>query len=137
VTLNPSAIERIGKGNKEQVLQPAEVRIPHPQLVAFEYDKLHNPQEMAACTEKFIERLATEDSADVQRTQKAVDRVVKTTHRVKPETSRFEFHFRDVVVGKETTGPTGRGTTAPGRRYGVADRSRKKGDVKIPTKINS
>jgi hypothetical protein len=136
VTLNPSKIERIGRGYREQVLQPAEVRIPHPQLVAFEYDKLHNKQELAECAEKFMDRIAAEDAMDHTRARAAIDRVVKSTRRIQPETSKFEFHFRDVVVSRETTGRTGRGKAAPGRRYGAADTSRAKGDVKIPTKVN-
>lgn len=54
---------------------------------------------------------------------------------MQPEGSRFEFRFRDAVVSRETTGRDGRGTSAPGRRYGVPNYERKRGAIKIPTKV--
>lgn len=55
--------------------------------------------------------------------------------KVEPKGARWQFRFRDTVVSQEVTGKDGRGATAPGRRYGAPTMERKKGTVKIPTKV--
>lgn len=129
-------IEKVGKGADEQeVLLPADARIPHPQLIELERDFLTNPHETRERWEKYHERVRKSDEIEQQRKEAAKKRAEARTTRVIPENSRFEFRFKDVVVSKETTGADGRGHAAPGRRYGVPTYDRKKGQVKIPTKV--
>ncbi|KAB8236067.1 eukaryotic mitochondrial regulator protein-domain-containing protein [Aspergillus alliaceus] len=136
ITQNPSRIEKVGKGeNEEQVLQPADARIPHPHLVAHERYQESKPDERREVFKAYIERLNKEEAAEKERKRIAKERKEQQLTKVQPETSRFEFRFKDVVVSKETTGPDGRGAQAPGRRYGVPSYERKKGQVKIPTRV--
>lgn len=138
-TANPTKkhhIERVGKGSDEtQVLQPADVRIPHPYLVSHERDRLARPDERNANIRRFAQRLVAEDDADAKRRETAQRRLAESTDRVVPADSRFEFRVSDVVVSKETAGKDGRGHKAPGRRYGVPSDERKRGQVKIPTSV--
>jgi len=136
ITRNPQKIERVGKGDDEiQVLQPADVRIPHPHLVAFERDRLAHPGEPKEVMQRYEQRLKAEEDAEQERKRRAKEEEEKRVMKVQPESSRFEFRFKDVEVSKETTGPDGRGWKAPGRRYGVPSYDRKRGAVKIPTKV--
>lgn len=136
VTQNPSHIELVGKGDEEhQVLQPADVRIPHPHMVTSTRDIKRVPNEGAKHAELYQARLNQQDAADQERKRLAQERKEKQTQRVQPEDSRFEFRINDVVVSQETTGKDGRNARAPGRRYGVPSYDRKKGQVKIPTRV--
>ncbi|KAL4943417.1 hypothetical protein BDV06DRAFT_189967 [Aspergillus oleicola] len=136
VTQNPSRIEIIGKGDKEQqVLQPADVRIPHPHLISFARDRRQRPSELKEVNDAQRTRLAEEDAVEKERKQAAEERRESNTSHVKPESSRFEFRFKNLEVSKETTGADGRGAQAPGRRYGTPSYERKKGQVKIPTRV--
>lgn len=136
-TQKPHLIERVGKGDQEtQVLQPADARIPHPYLVAHERDSINKPNERNENIKRFASRLQEEERIEAERKQATEQRRENRTRKVNPEDSRFEFRFTDVVVSKETTGADGRGHKAPGRRYGVPSYERKKGQVKIPTRVN-
>ncbi|KAL4870328.1 hypothetical protein BDV12DRAFT_166146 [Aspergillus spectabilis] len=136
ISSDPSKIETVGKGAEEQpVLQPADVRIPHPQLVAFERDRQAKPNEPTETRKAYDQRLEKEEAAAEERRRFAQERRERNMSRVQPESSRFEFRIKDVVVSKETAGADGRGARAPGRRYGVPSYDRKKGEVKIPTRV--
>lgn len=136
-TQEPHRIERVGKGDDEtQVLQPADARIPHPYLVAHERNRMNNPNEGRENAKRFALQMQEEERVEVERKRAAEERREQRTERVNPEDSRFEFRIKDVVVSKETTGADGRGAKAPGRRYGVPSYERKKGQVKIPTRVN-
>lgn len=136
ITQNPSHIEKVGKGEAEQqVLQPADARIPHPHLVAHERFRQSRPTEYREIFKAYNERLRQEETAEKERKRLAKERQDQQLTKVQPESSRFEFRFKDVVVSKETTGTDGRGSKAPGLRYGVPSYERKKGQVKIPTRV--
>lgn len=136
ISPDPRHIERVGKGDDEhEVLLPADVRIPHPQLIAMERDRITNPNEYHERRQQHQQRMKKLEEVEQERKRSEKERAEKRLTRIDPEASRFEFRFKDVVVSKETTGPDGRGHTAPGRRYGVPTYDRKKGQVKIPTKV--
>ncbi|KAF7593237.1 hypothetical protein BBP40_011778 [Aspergillus hancockii] len=136
ITQNPSLIEKVGKAASEhQVLQPADARIPHPHLVAHERHRAANPNEPRETWTAYAKRLEKEEAAEKERKRIAKERREQQLTRIQPESSRFEFRFKDVVVSKETTGSDGRGSRAPGHRYGVPSYERKKGQVKIPTRV--
>ncbi|PWY91390.1 hypothetical protein BO94DRAFT_533531 [Aspergillus sclerotioniger CBS 115572] len=136
ITQNPSHIEVVGKGEDEhQVLQPADVRIPHPHMVASRREINLMPNEKARHHSVYKDRLRKEEEADQEHKRRSEERKEKQTQRVQLEGSRFEFRINDVVVSQETTGKDGRNARAPGRRYGVPSYDRKKGQVKIPTRV--
>ncbi|KAL4888803.1 eukaryotic mitochondrial regulator protein-domain-containing protein [Aspergillus ambiguus] len=137
VTQQPgAAIETVGKGADEQrVLQPADVRIPHPHLIAHERHRLAHPFEGRETQKLYERRLRGEEEAERARKQAAKDRAEQRLQKVRPAESRFEFRFKDVEVSRETVGADGRGAQAPGQRYGVPSYERKKGQVKIPTRV--
>ncbi|KAH8433081.1 mitochondrial 37S ribosomal protein mS45 [Aspergillus melleus] len=136
VTKKPAQIERVGKGaGRHQVLQPADARIPHPHLVAHERRRATHPDEHRENRKLYEKRLKSVEAAE-QAIRENQARNQGLVHKVRPESSRFEFRFKDVVVSKETTGADGRGYDAPGRRYGVPSYERKKGQIKIPTSVD-
>ena len=139
IVRNPSSIERVGKGeNATRVLQPADVRIPHPQLIMYERDRVDYAQEASIRTRNHRHRLDVQDTALREFKDRARRRrEARTTHVLPSESSRFEFRFTDVTVGKETTGVNGRDPRGVGRRYGVPHYDRKKGQVKIPTRVDA
>jgi len=124
------------KGYEHEVLKPAEARIPHPQLVAFEQDK-RDPvlkNETRERTMRYEERLAADET---ERQERAAARKQKEEAALKRiETSRWEFVVKEVRATREGTGLDGRGTKSPGMRYGVPSHDRKKGHVKIPTRVD-
>jgi len=134
----PRKREFVGKvGVEEEILLPAEDRIPHPHLVEFEKDKIsvefrNEAQERA---ERYAQRLMDDDlrRAEAQRKEKARKEAQIT--RI-DDGRRWEFRVQDVVASRDRTGLTGRGTGAPGMRYGAPNDERKRGKVKIPTRIN-
>ncbi|PGH12293.1 hypothetical protein AJ79_04359 [Helicocarpus griseus UAMH5409] len=136
VTFNIDKIEKVGKpDNEEEVLQPADYRIPHPQLVSFAHDRFNRPGEFREHQRVFSERIEKEtEYLNARREAAEAEREARMV-RVKPKNSRFEFRFRSAEVSRDTTGVNGRGTKAPGRRYGVPNYERKRGAVKIPTKV--
>lgn len=133
---NPSKIEQVGKGaNARQILQPADVRIPHPELIQLAIDRAAHPNESFEVAQRHAERLERQEQVEKTRRERAKARSEKNVKHVEPEGGRFDFRFKDVVVSKETTGADGRGSRAPGRRYGVPTYDRKRGIVKIPTRV--
>jgi hypothetical protein len=136
ISPDPRQIERVGKRDQEQeVLLPADVRIPHPQLIAMERDRITNPNEYLERRQQHQARMRKLEEVEQERKRAAEAQAERRLMKVQSEASRFEFRFQDVVVSKESTGPDGRGHAAPGRRYGVPTYDRKKGQVKIPTKV--
>jgi hypothetical protein len=111
------------------------MRIPHPHLIAVEHDRIRFAGETQLRNKAFAERLEAEEIAAAARKERRRQRKESETTRIVPDGGRFEFRFRDVVVSREGTGLDGRGTGSPGRRYGVPSYERKRGAVKIPTKV--
>lgn len=135
---NPNSIGWVGKGdNTRQILQPADVRIPHPHMVSLERDRLSNPNERLAVADLHAKRLERQDAAEKQRRERAQARREKKLTTVSPEDSRFDYRIQDTVYTTETTGSDGRAPWATGRRYGVPHRDRTRGEVKIPTRVEA
>jgi hypothetical protein len=113
---NPKTIGWVGKGEKaRQILQPADVRIPHPHMIGLERDRIENPNER----------------------QRAQDRREASQQTVSPAESRFDYRIQEATFTKETTGANGRAPWAVGRRYGVPHNDRTRGTVKIPTRVDA
>ncbi|KAI5290018.1 hypothetical protein KEM54_002663 [Ascosphaera aggregata] len=138
VTLSHGTIEKVGKGdNKQDILLPADVRIPHPHLVAHQYETVNNTDgDMFILTRKFFQRIEAQDLGDKERKLRRKVALEAVTTHVIPLDSRYEFRFRDVKAERESIGVDGRGK-GPGARYGVPSQVRKRGAVQIPTKVNA
>ncbi|CAI7603590.1 unnamed protein product [Penicillium glandicola] len=135
---NPNSIGWVGKGaNARQILQPADVRIPHPHMVALERDRLANPNERLAVADLQSKRLERQDAIEKERGERIQARREKKLTTVSPENSRFDYRIKDTIYTTETTGVDGRGSKAVGRRYGVPHRDRTRGEVKIPTRVEA
>lgn len=112
-------------------LLPADDRIPHPELVLAE-------RELAAgLSFEERKRLAEARFAAEQAKKKAQEerkqaelQSLKTVPK-----RRWDFVFKDVSV--EHAGKDGRGPKGVGWRYGFPHEDRKKGQVKIPTKVEA
>lgn len=138
VNQNPQSIEWVGKGaNARQVLQPADVRIPHPQLVQLEIDRKLFPNERRAVAQRHTQRLERQEAAEKKRRDRAQAHRENSIKHVEPEGGRFDYRIQDAVYTRETTGADGRAAWAPGRRYGVPTNDRKRGMVKIPTRVEA
>lgn len=120
----------------QPVLQAADVRLPHPYLVGYHYERAqYNSSNLRDVNRRFEQRLREvqrRDSARKADAQKAAD---KRVTRVADERGRFEFWFKDVQATRESVGLDGRGNDAPGERYGVPSSDRKRGTRKIPKKV--
>lgn len=128
--------EKVGRGeNTIDVLKPADARIPHPHLIAYAQDQ-RDPalrDDEAEIKRRYAQRLLddAESRAEARAKKIAVDEAKKT----RIETDRWQFVVTDVKVSRQGTGTDGRGSASPGYRYGVPHEDRKKGQVKIPTRV--
>ena len=114
----------------DQNLLPAEKRIPHPELVQIQrwYNEGLHKGEVVKLQRKKIE--------EEERTRVAREKIKEEKEKLlvkKRETPRWEFRFRDVSV--ESVGKTGRDRRGVGARYGMPHEDRKKGQVKIPRRV--
>lgn len=128
--------EKVGKGEKEiDILKPADARIPHSHLIAYAKDRRNpalrgNDEEIKR---RYVERLNNDAEARATAREKRFAETEKKKTRV--DTNRWQFVVTDVKVSRQGTGKDGRGTGSPGMRYGVPHEDRKKGQIKIPTKV--
>ncbi|ERF72218.1 hypothetical protein EPUS_02105 [Endocarpon pusillum Z07020] len=129
-----TSIEIVGKpGHERPVLKAADARIPHPHLIAYEKDKLDPELDALERHERHHARLREEREQRAGKKEARRKQIEKHTTRV--DTGRYEFLIRDCQTTRLGTGLDGRGTASPGRRYGVPSQDRKRGAIKIPTKV--
>lgn len=112
-------------------LLPADDRIPHPELI-------HAERELASGL-GFEERrkLAEARLAEEQEAKKLAEEKKQAelkTQKVVPQ-RRWDFVFQNISV--DAAGRDGRSHKGIGWRYGVPHNDRKKGIVKIPTKVEA
>ena len=112
-------------------LLPSDERVPHPQLVKAEAS---TEEEGSEARQHVVDRawadIQSRDQLREQRRQKAKEWAERTTTTV--HSGRWEFKFKDVTVDRASVGRQARGT---GARYGVPAQDRKKGQIKIPTRV--
>lgn len=113
-------------------LLPAEDRIPHPQLVELERLKAEGVPQAQKLIEEMISEEEKGKEAEKERMRRREEKMVK---KVFPggDKGRFEFRFRNMNV--EQAGKFGRGRKGIGARYGLPAQDRKRGQIKIPTKV--
>lgn len=112
-------------------LLPADDRIPHPEMIAALKDRAAglNAREVA---EAQAERIKGMEAKRAQREAEKQRALEKQTTVV--EGRRWDFKFVDCSV--DEAGKRGRSLTAAGWRYGFPHEDRKKGQIKIVTKID-
>ena len=113
----------------DRVLPPdAKMRIP--ELVQMERDIAEGtpPREARA---QFVANAAASEAAFAER-QRARQQAAEEK-RTRVSTDRFEFRFEK--INAEDVGPTGRARKAAGWRYGAPLMDRRRGEVKIPTRV--
>lgn len=114
----------------DETLLPADQRVPHPELAELERDRLAGmPYEERV--EKAAQRndeLQQKKLAADQRRKEKEKRTVKLVSG-----ARWDFKFRDISV--DDAGVDGRGHRGTGWRYGVPHMDRRRGEVKIPTRV--
>jgi len=127
----PDIIGRPGK--LRPVLKPADSRIPHPHLIAYEKDKIDPELERREVERRYLERLAEEETRRKQASERAAQD--EESKRTKIDMGRWQFVVTEVMATRNGTGLDGRGSKSPGFRYGVPSQERKKGQIKIPTEV--
>ncbi|RVX69303.1 hypothetical protein B0A52_06897 [Exophiala mesophila] len=126
--------ELIGKrGHEKYVLKPADSRIPHPHLIAAEKDRFMG-ESPAQQVRKYNQRL--QEDAEKRKRLQAKREAAEEGTKTRIEAGRWQFVVTDVQTSRQGTGINGRGTGSPGHRYGVPSEERKRGRVKIPTKVD-
>lgn len=112
-------------------LLPADARIPHPELVQAQ-------RELSAGLSFDERRRLAEERLEAEQAKRreAEKKKEEELRRLKvvPQ-RRWDFVFKDVSV--EKAGRDGRGAEAAGWRYGVPHQDRKRGIVKIPTRVEA
>lgn len=112
-------------------LLPADERIPHPELVQAE-------RELASGLSFEERKRLAKERFEAQEEKKKQEEGRKQAHLRALKTvpkRRWDFVFQDVSV--DHAGKDGRGANGVGWRYGFPHEDRKKGQVKIPTKIEA
>ncbi|PSN72180.1 hypothetical protein BS50DRAFT_569721 [Corynespora cassiicola Philippines] len=122
--------EDAGKAFDNNLL-PADDRIPHPELVVAERElaaglTFHQRRDRA------LARFAKEQ--EKKRREEEAKQEELRSQKVVPQ-RRWDFVFKDINV--ETAGRDGRDARGVGWRYGMPHEDRKKGQVKIPTKVEA
>ena len=113
-------------------LLPADERIPHPEMVAVERDTVDGygaTERLERAKARMMERMKAK--AEKEDAQKKAEREALTTVPKR----RWDFVFQDVSVA--SVGRNGRDHRGVGWRYGLPHQDRKKGQVKIPTKVEA
>ena len=131
-----SRIEIIGRpGNTRAVLKPADSRIPHPHLIAFEKDKLDRALTAPERRARHRDRLREDEER--RQAVKTRQREEEEAKKTRIDVGRWQFVVTEVQSTRQGVGIDGRGSGigAVGQRYGVPSQERKKGRVKIPTKV--
>ena len=110
-------------------LLPADDRIPHPELVVMEKERMENISEQGRISRQ-RGRLRMQEAEAAKKEKRKQERQARDITKVTPEGSRWEFRFEDISV--ESVGKGGRDRKGVGARYGIPHQDRKRGQIKIP-----
>ena len=111
-------------------LLPAEKRIPHPELVELAKYASETRGRNDLLNQR---RNELEQEEEAMLNEKRERRAAYEAAAMKVETPRWQFRFENIKV--EDVGKDGRGRRGVGARYGVPPQDRKKGQIKIPTRV--
>ncbi len=114
----------------DRQLLPAEDRIPHPEL----YRLAKWSHEGVLPGERIArQRELNEKEEEAKRLKEIYRKEKEDLTTKKTETPRWEFRFKDISV--DSVGRDGRDRRGVGARYGIPPQDRKKGMIKIPTRV--
>ncbi|KAL8671317.1 MAG: hypothetical protein Q9168_004178 [Polycauliona sp. 1 TL-2023] len=111
-------------------LMPADKRIPHPELVELaKVAAQHRGRDDVVKARR--NELEQQEAAvlNMRREQKAAQEAAAK----KVDTPRWQFRFENIKA--ESAGRDGRAKEGVGARYGIPPQDRKRGQIKIPTKV--
>ncbi|KAF1816721.1 hypothetical protein P152DRAFT_454949 [Eremomyces bilateralis CBS 781.70] len=111
-------------------LLPADARIPHPQLIEEHRERNFPP----AVRQNLIDERERREIQDRERRKQKMMEREKRQVTVVPG-KRHEFRFKDISV--DSVGKNGRSPAGVGWRYGFPHEDRKRGQVKIPTRVDT
>ena len=125
------------KGHEMPVLKAADARIPHSHLIAFEKDRIDPELANEADTRRgrYYQRLADDEEQRKQEREGKERR--EEAKRTRVDTGRWQFVVTDTQASREGTGLDGRGTGSVGLRYGLPHRDRKRGEFKVPRRVET
>lgn len=109
---------------------PADKRVPHPELIQLEKHILEGKTRPEA-EALFNESALKSETAMAQREQ--ARREFEESKKKRVDSGRFEFRFEEINV--DDAGRDGRSRKGTGWRYGMPFYDRRRGEVKIPTKV--
>ena len=112
-------------------LLPAEDRVPHKELVQIEKWK-HKGMVPGERIEK--QRAANEKEEKTRQARARIREAREARTVTKAETARSVFRFQDISVESVTRNE--RDKRGVGARYGIPPQDRKKGQIKIPTRVD-
>ncbi|KAL1646516.1 hypothetical protein SLS58_003101 [Diplodia intermedia] len=112
-------------------LLPAEKRIPHPDLVELERDGL----EGLGYEERLDRQRARNDRHDEEKARRERRALARAARTSRVPARRWDFRFHDFSV--EQVGRDGKHPAGVGWRYGAPHEDRKRGQVKIPKKVDA
>ncbi|KAL8799289.1 MAG: hypothetical protein Q9182_005993 [Xanthomendoza sp. 2 TL-2023] len=111
-------------------LLAADKRIPHPEMI--ELAKVAHEHRGRDDIVKNRRNELEQEQAAIQ-TLKREQKAAQEAAAKKIETSRWQFRFEPIKA--ESAGKDGRARGGVGARYGIPPQDRKKGQIKIPTKV--
>lgn len=112
-------------------LKPADERIPHPEMIAAAKDSLEGYTRSERNT-RMQQRYNTMEEEIKEREQRRKAKGIRHTTTI--EGKRWDFKFRDCSA--DIVQKNGRSQVAAGWRYGQPFEDRKKGQVKIPVRVD-
>ncbi|KAF2124229.1 hypothetical protein P153DRAFT_371095 [Dothidotthia symphoricarpi CBS 119687] len=112
-------------------LLPADARIPHPELVQAERELASG---LSFDERSKLAQARLQEENEKKRKEEEARLAEIRSHKVVPK-RRWDFVFKDVSV--DAAGRDGRDPRGVGWRYGFPHEDRKKGTVKIPTKVEA
>ncbi|KAI9676113.1 MAG: hypothetical protein M1817_000858 [Caeruleum heppii] len=117
-------------------LLPADERIPHPELIELERERLEGVKREDRI-QRQRERTQRELRLKVEKQERMRQREKKMVHKVLPASQggaggRWLWRFQQINV--HDAGKDGRGSKGVGWRYGLPHEDRKPGQIKIPTR---
>ncbi|KAI9772666.1 MAG: hypothetical protein M1840_000260 [Geoglossum simile] len=121
----------------DPTLLPADERIPHPELVVLERERISGlSQEECLARQRERAKIEVEKRKESDRRREEIE--AATLKKVLPSElgghgGRWEWRFKEISV--QGAGKDGRAPSGVGWRYGIPHEDRKKGQVKIPTRI--
>jgi Eukaryotic mitochondrial regulator protein len=121
----------------DPTILPADERIPHPELVVLERERISGlSQEERLARQQERAKKEVEKRKENDRRREEIE--AATLKKVLPSElggngGRWEWRFREICV--QDAGKDGRAPGGVGWRYGIPHEDRKKGQIKIPTKV--